>query len=141
MHHQREINGIKFTRDQQASRSNELLNDRLKHISFSLDEFQTRLENLIDVNYNEDEDRKLKPSSKQPRPAIWYLLSRFCLKRRWNSNGGKPIGYNDFGDLIFSERYEEELRNGFGILREVKSGTQYKKVSSFKKTFMQFNCY
>ena len=106
MTNQRQLHGIKFTRDQQNSRSNELLNGRLKHISLSLAEFQTQLNNLINANYDANEDRKLEPSPKQPHPAFCYLSSRFCLKKRWNSNGEESIrpyriGNNDFGDAIF----------------------------------------
>ena len=70
MTNQREINGIKFTRDQQNSTSNELLNGRLKRISLSLTEFETQLNNLINANYHANEDRKLEPSPQQPRPAF-----------------------------------------------------------------------
>ena len=70
MINQREIHGIKFTRDQQNRRSNELLNGRLKHISLSLAEFQIQLNNLINANYDANENLKLEPSPKQPRSAF-----------------------------------------------------------------------
>ena len=148
MHGQRKNGRIKFTRDQQARRSNELLNDRLKHISLSLAEFKIQLNNLINANYDANENRKLGPSPKQPRQVFWYLSSRFCLKKRWNSNGEEipigsyRIGNNDFGDAKFGEsRLRIELRNYFGVIKEVKRKREYIRVSSFKKTFMQFNCY